>query len=387
MEVSINPPHTHEELLVLATALFQSSDKPQFLSDLGLLPNSSVGDAHQMVKQRMEIIGPLTREVLGSEDRFNNWKEAMESVTGVGEFLDMKESADKFKLPSAAKYYVTPDEHGKLLFLSDHATELVLNSAKEVHRLRVAQVGYAWQMAEYIVKNFCVLNEARNGTAVCEAWNYNNWEYFDNPAPDKSLEKKHELDLEKRAEIIAKITKHTYEAVFDGALLRMSIEDLDPQCVYSSSVHTMSIGEFFVVCDKKEEMILFQTSTVDPSKHVFKMEQLQKWVAAVKPKSITIIYFTDWCQKDTKRVTVTDGKDENENLNDNLSDGQVSERLFGLGNPHSFKSYIVRCGIYTNVKRYILSGVAPSLASLVDISPASLADEYRKMGENQVSSS
>jgi hypothetical protein len=61
-------------------------------------------------------------------------------------------------------------------------------------------------------------------------------------------------------------------------------------------------------------------------------------------------------------------------------------RLFD-DNPHSFKSYIVRCGIYTNVKRYILSGVAPSLASLVDISLASLVDEYRKMGENQVSSS
>ncbi|KAJ1401013.1 hypothetical protein B484DRAFT_470998, partial [Ochromonadaceae sp. CCMP2298] len=56
LEVSIRPTHTHEELLVLATALFQSSGKPQFLRNLGLpSTTSSVDDAHQIVKQRMEI--------------------------------------------------------------------------------------------------------------------------------------------------------------------------------------------------------------------------------------------------------------------------------------------------------------------------------------------
>jgi hypothetical protein len=178
LEVSIRPPHTHVELLVLATAQFQSSDKPQFLSNLGLpSTTNSVGDVHQVVKKRMEIIGPLARQVLRSEKGFNNWKTAMELVSGVGEFLDMKESADKFKLPGTAKYYVAPDEHGKLLFLSNHAKELVLKSAKEEYRYRVAQLDFAWQAAEYIVKKFCVLNVAKNGTAVHEAWNYNNWEY------------------------------------------------------------------------------------------------------------------------------------------------------------------------------------------------------------------
>jgi hydroxymethylpyrimidine pyrophosphatase-like HAD family hydrolase len=133
----------------------------------------------------------------------------------------------------------------------------------------------------------------------------------------------------------------------------------------------MSIGEFFVVCENGE-MILFQTSTVDPSKHEIKLAQLQKWVAAVKPKSIKIIYFTDWCEKGTTRVTVMDG-------NENLNDSQVSERLFDESNTHSFKSYIVRCGIFTKLKRYILSGDTTSLGSLVD--------EYKKKGKNQVSSS
>jgi hypothetical protein len=71
LEVSIRPTHTHEELLVLATALFQSYCKPQFLRNLGLpSTTSSVDDAHQIVKQRMEIVGPLAREVLGSKERF-----------------------------------------------------------------------------------------------------------------------------------------------------------------------------------------------------------------------------------------------------------------------------------------------------------------------------
>ncbi|KAJ1382824.1 hypothetical protein B484DRAFT_411335, partial [Ochromonadaceae sp. CCMP2298] len=54
-------------------------------------------------------------------------------------FIDMQESANKFLLPMTAKYYLAPDEHGELLFLSDHAKELVLKSAKEGHRHRVAQ--------------------------------------------------------------------------------------------------------------------------------------------------------------------------------------------------------------------------------------------------------
>lgn len=50
-----------------------------------------------------------------------------------------------------------------------------------------------------------------------------------------------------------------------------------------------------------------------------------------------------------------------------LSNTQVSEQLFGKDNPHSFKSYIVRCGIYdsVNVCRYILSGDATSIDDLV----------------------
>lgn len=358
---------------MLASALFQSHDKVQLLANLGLLEISSLDEVHTEVKQRMEIIGPLAREVLGPADRYEWWKAAMEGVSETAEFLNMQESTNMFALPRTSKYYLAPDEHGQLRFLSGHVIERVLQSAKEVHRQRVAQLGYAWQTAEYIVKEFCVMNGVRNGTTVCDAWNYNKWEYFNNPAPDESLSRKHALDRDKKAEIIAKITKHTHEATFDGSLLRMRFDQLDPLCVYSSSVHTMSLGEFFVVC-VNGEMILFKTSTMDPSKHAFNLARLLKWAAAVKPKSITIIYFTDWCERGTSRMTVKDKEVT-------LSDSQVSERLFGNGNQHSFKSYIVRCGIYNLVKpyRYILSGDATKLGELVDM--------YVQVGEDQVSSS
>lgn len=45
--------------------------------------------------------------------------------------------------------------------------EKVLKCTKEHHRKDVADLGYAWQAAEYIVKKYCVLNQARSGSAVC----------------------------------------------------------------------------------------------------------------------------------------------------------------------------------------------------------------------------
>ena len=163
----------------------------------------------------------------------------------------------------------------------------------------------------------------------------------------------HALNRKEKADIIAKITKHTREIVFEGALSPMSLEQFDSQSVYISSVHTMSIGDFFVV-GEDGGMILFQTSTVDPRKHIINLAELKKWVAAVKPKRITIIFFTDWCKKKTMPVTVVTDTET-------LSNSQVSD------NPHSFKSYIVRGGIYdsVNVCRYILSGDATSIDDLV----------------------
>ena len=354
VEFSIRPTHTQEELLVLATALFQSPSQPQLLSDLGLPSNTiSVEDVHQVIKQRMEIVGPLAREVLGTETLFNLWKDAMENVKNIGEFLNLEESADVFSLPKTAKYYITPDEHRNLRFLSGHVIEKVLKCTKEHHRKDVADLGYAWQAAEYIVKKYCVLNQARSGSAVCKAWDFNAWEYFHNPAPGGLLSRKHALNRKEKADIIAKITKHTREVVFEGALSPMSLERLDSQSVYISSVHTMSIGDFFVV-GEDGGMILFQTSTVDPRKHIINLAELKKWVAAVKPKRITIIFFTDWCKKKTMPVTVVTDTET-------LSNSQVSD------NPHSFKSYIVRGGIYdsVNVCRYILSGDATSIDDLV----------------------
>lgn len=52
----------------------------------------------------------------------------------------------------------------------------------------------------------------------------------------------------------------------------------------------MSVGEFFVVW-LGEDIILFQTCTMDPSKHAIQLAQLKKWMDAVKPKKIAIIFF------------------------------------------------------------------------------------------------
>lgn len=305
----MRPTHTREELLVLATALFQSSSKAKFLHNLNLTTtNSSATDVREVVKKRMDTIGPLAREVLGPLNYFTAWKDAMENASNIATFLEMKDSADKFSLPKTAKHFIAPDAEGNLVFLSGRAMELVLNKVEEKHIQLVAQLPYAWQAAEYIVKKFCVLNAASNGSAVCSAWDFNMWEYFHNPSlKDHKLKRTYTLNHDERADLIAKITKHTHEAIFTG---------------------------------EGNEIIIFQTSPLDPAKHTISLTELLKWKEAVKPSKITIVFFTDWCVPTTSRVTVID-------RSRHLSDQEVSERLSAQDHPVSFKSYIVRCGIYS----------------------------------------
>lgn len=137
-------------------------------------------------------------------------------------------------------------------------------------------------------------------------------------------------------------------------------------------MHTMPVGEFFVVCEDSE-MVLFETCTVDPAKHAFQLAHLLRWVDAVKPKSIQIVFITEWSVDKTKRITVL-GRD-----GVSLSDSAVSMLLFD--NNVSFSSTIIRAGIYSS------AGVSPDAkSSLPGI--GTLADEFLvQMGGNEVSHS
>jgi len=130
--------------------------------------------------------------------------------------------------------------------------------------------------------------------------------------------------------------------------------------VYSSTRHTMTVGEFFVIVRSLLEVILLQTSTVDPANHAFKLENIKAWVEATGAERLTIIFLTDW-SKVTKRGIKVFRNDSDEL---GMSDDEVSEVLFDK--PGCYTSFIMRCGIYNSeaVPRVIQESLLPSWSEL-----------------------
>ena len=65
------PPHTEAELMVLATALFHSTDRAKLCENLGLSEDSSLLDVRGQVEKRIQKVGPFVRKVLGTRSVYS----------------------------------------------------------------------------------------------------------------------------------------------------------------------------------------------------------------------------------------------------------------------------------------------------------------------------
>lgn len=127
-------------------------------------------------------------------------------------------------------------------------------------------------------------------------------------------------------------------------VLRESMQNLHSDTVYMSTVNSMPTGESATVSADKKRLTLYQYKMMEPTRHVFPLAKLQKWVDAVKPEELHNIYVTHWGEDAAWGVRV-----------DQLADDHaVSQALFGEAG--RFKSYIIRAGIFPNVPPVKLSG-------------------------------
>lgn len=342
------PPHTEAELMVLATALFHSgnpNDRDELCCNMALPVGSSLAEVLGVVKKRIDIIGPLAREVLGTDAAYSLWVNAMETTENIGEFLDLRKSVNIFDLPQTAKYYVAPLPNSQNMILGRRSMELILEHARKANMATIRRMGLEWQLAEAVFLHYYLLGKANphGGEHVPPTWNFRNWEFFKNPGPGQRLKAEHGLSREEADALRSEHTKQTQTGYFTTSVLSKSVCDLDPAFVYVSTTHSMPVGEAATVSADRAQLNLFQSSTVDPSAHPFSIRSLRRWVNGVKPERINVFFFTNWADTTTKGVTVTDCVD----------DDAVSVALFGQKG--LYNSYIIRCGIYQNVARKMLA--------------------------------
>lgn len=347
------PPHTEEELLVLATALYHD-DSSKFVNTLGLPVNTKLDQVLKEVKERMRCIGPLAREVLDCKNYYK-WLRTMQDGKNVQRFLDLDDTISVFDLPGTAKYYVAPLPDGSLQVLGECSKELMLRHAKEQNIATMNQIGLTWQLVEKVVLEYFVLNKGgiHEGATVPYAWRHRHWEFFKNPFPKRRLGRGDTVSADTRAMLIADATKHDRISYFHKSMPKVDIASLDSKCALVSLLHTMPVGEYLTVCQNRSEATFYQMSTLDPSNHPITLAALKKWIRALKLKSVKILFFTNWCQKTTRGFGV-----------DNCtSDDAVSLELFGQFG--QFKSFIVRCGVYQSMPQVMLAGDIPTWQDLV----------------------
>ena len=92
-----------------------------------------------------------------------------------------------------------------------------------------------------------------------------------------------------REAVLDKLIGHTHLAYFDKSLPDAKIAKLLEKYVYSSTKHTMTVGEFFVIYRSLSEVILLQSSAVDPNK--FSVSSRSIWRRA-RCHSCAVICYT-----------------------------------------------------------------------------------------------
>jgi len=103
---------------------------------------------------------------------------------------------NRFTLPKQYEYFFTPDDQGKIRFLSIHAIELFLQNIKQENVATLAKLGLSWQAAKHIVRQYCLMRQPNSLTTVPDAWDYKRWELHRNPAPGQGLSSEHQVSAE-----------------------------------------------------------------------------------------------------------------------------------------------------------------------------------------------
>jgi hypothetical protein len=363
-DLVMRPPHSPEALIALSLALCQT-DGDKYLKRIGLpvfagsgsssgsssaLSTSSSIRAQQqrervcnLIRERIQAIGPLARQVLNSKRNYLNWRECSQDVNTADMFLEDLHKTSVYRLPNDAMYLVAPYSLDDIRFLSEPCCRLVGKTVEAQNVEAVVRRGLDWQIAEAVILNYFIMKN--DETPVPYHWNFRNWEFCVNPKHDYYLGSKDLVSELMKEHIIMSSIGHTRKVYFKRSQLPLACEDMDAETVYLSTMATMPVGEFLTYDKKTNCITLYQTSTIAPSKHPFTVTSLQRYTQGGKV-NIRIIFFVSWHIEKLTGVRIIKSAKEKDIT---LTDDEVCRYLYGNG-AGRYSAFIVRCGIYDSTK-------------------------------------
>jgi hypothetical protein len=332
---------------------------------MGLPEDASLQEVLIEIQERIDAVGPLARVVLGSRAVYSDWRHTLQDAANVREFLDVQHRpASVDDLPGTSKYYIAPlsgqfERCEKFMVLGRLATQQILCEAKAKHLDKTTlrhhnlegQLGEAVLLDHYLLGKRYPPNPC-GGKPLPLAWDSGKWEFFQNPGADLALERKHALDRKTVKTLRAEHTQRTGVTYFLPSALPGSMQAMNPDSVYLSTVYTAAVAGAAIFSKNGALLTLFQigarhldNESRDDDEGFFCIDTLRRWVSDAKPKQLHVIHFTNWAWRNARGFGVDGYKD----------DDAISRELFD-GQEGKFRSFIIRGGIYRDVPGVMLLG-------------------------------
>lgn len=230
----------------------------------------------QLVTDRVDLVGPITRAVFKSKLSFHIFLSSLEAA--VDEVFEVVGKMTVSNMPSGSKHYIAPfmdDEtvvpylkQGRrgsisLRFLSPYISRLVaLECKKRQQRLVLEQRRYDFQIQKEIVQ-YGLLKHI-DGIAHCDSWLVDQGQFYRNPSR-RALTREDRIIGGSKDMGITFCDRKSY---FNSVYLDQSVDTLSDHTLYSSLKHNGALYDCMYVDKALKTAFVFQVSDVGADKHL-----------------------------------------------------------------------------------------------------------------------
>ena len=269
----------------------------------------------EMVKSRVDILGPKIRDVFVSEGKFNVSKKML-SKQADKLFCEFSEISVDHMPKNARNYigaFVVNDSFVPSLseksgdwyyidFLSDYIKKVIALACNEGNFkffMSSSQYQFDYLIAEAIMVHSLMAHKTED--IISLQWKYNNWTFYKNPVKGEFLSHKHSIPL-------PKIPLCTKEILFSSLYLRANVSELQQGVLYRCSLHNGALYDALVVVG--HIVYIFQSSSLSASTHSLDYSTIKNVMDFLKfdsnPQySMCYVYCSDNSSKSKSRCDVT----------------------------------------------------------------------------------
>jgi hypothetical protein len=280
----VNPPSTTD---LVNMAWFQAN----FGAESSFRGKTKV-EISRLIKERVNLVGPIPRAVLGSEVVFKSYINHIEE--NVDEFFNISRKIKISNIPKYAKYFIAPfvDDESvipylsqgdplvpcSLRILSDHIGVLLSRACDTDSKRQLLNATFTHLIKEAVIRYGLTKQSIQPVQSDNAYWNVDNWSFYKNPLrKDKTLESEDKIAYEDTG-----ITRCTKLKIFDSQYINRSVDMLDEDTLYFSTKHNCALYDCMYVDKAHKIVFMFNPTRKMPHVHPLNPSTVQEVMQNMK---------------------------------------------------------------------------------------------------------